>query len=652
MSKQTIKVKNSGGFWGFAKWLVILIVLSIGLSAIGTLIGSVKSYFESKKIDMGAKTDAIYEENVKEGYIIEISDEEKTDIKENMNSDTAIAIEDIITNMSVYDYRDIVVFVKNRDTKPYNVVFRKTEKGLVLDGMLLSYNSSYLTPSISYFGAKSSAYSEYDYYNFKQLLFFSLASNKSCFSFNDNVSQSVLFNQGVIDLTTVLRGVVNIFSNYSRGLDIVLNKVQRTIFKEFTSFNEKQHIMFDSPDEFSAFYSDVYQSIVSLSKDCLVDYTNSEYVGLYEGNPKSENCKYYTGNSKFVVDYHYFGKKAYSVNTKDYSKGHVFDTDYSVVAYPKITFNLIYDKENTTLSDSELSTHLRDNSLNVQMVLTNIETNETKTFVFNKDNKNYAYLDYVTYRVDLTTEDELLQFDKQSFTFSVDKVVSKVDMKYYYQSENSNNPDQPDGPNINIPIESEITDLSYFDINNGVIEGPSVEGLQLIRNGKLKNIVFPSSYSLDNEGNVIEGNDYNITTIDGFRLCTLVESFYIPNTVTHIGELAFSNCISLVNIEIPDSVKFIDSSAFQGCTKLEKVKLSDNLQLIDEYVFSGCTSLSEITISNTVTKISENAFWDCSSLKQVNFNGTMTDWNSIEIDKDNDYLINTKIICSDGIINK
>ncbi len=42
-------------------------------------------------------------------------------------------------------------------------------------------------------------------------------------------------------------------------------------------------------------------------------------------------------------------------------------------------------------------------------------------------------------------------------------------------------------------------------------------------------------------------------------------SIKIPNSVTTIGELAFSTCDSLTSIEIPNSVATIGDSAFDGC---------------------------------------------------------------------------------------
>ncbi|MEI3396274.1 MAG: leucine-rich repeat protein [Clostridia bacterium] len=41
-------------------------------------------------------------------------------------------------------------------------------------------------------------------------------------------------------------------------------------------------------------------------------------------------------------------------------------------------------------------------------------------------------------------------------------------------------------------------------------------------------------------------------------------------------------------MEIPNSVTYMGEEAFSGCNNLTSVKLSDNLKEIKDYSFSGC----------------------------------------------------------------
>ena len=120
----------------------------------------------------------------------------------------------------------------------------------------------------------------------------------------------------------------------------------------------------------------------------------------------------------------------------------------------------------------------------------------------------------------------------------------------------------------------------------------------------------------------------------------------IPDSVTEIGNYAFSGCTSLESITIPDSVTSIGYRAFSGCTSLESVTIPDSVTSIGNYAFWVCTSLENVTIGNGVTSIGESAFGGCTSLE------------SIEVDEENQnyssqdgILYNkekTKLICVPG----
>ena len=69
---------------------------------------------------------------------------------------------------------------------------------------------------------------------------------------------------------------------------------------------------------------------------------------------------------------------------------------------------------------------------------------------------------------------------------------------------------------------------------------------------------------------------------------TCLQSVTIPNSVTIIGDEAFSECYSLESITIPNSVRNIG-----------------------DYAFSLCESLQSITIPNSVRNIGNHAFYNC-----------------------------------------
>ena len=132
-----------------------------------------------------------------------------------------------------------------------------------------------------------------------------------------------------------------------------------------------------------------------------------------------------------------------------------------------------------------------------------------------------------------------------------------------------------------------------------------------------------------------------------FAGCSL-SNIAIPNSVTYIGNGAFSRCSSLSNIVIPKSVICLNGNPFSDwegmleCLsptfiyeddvlfnkdkseivsfrnqKIESYIIPDSVTSIGDDAFCGCSSLSNIVIPNGVTSIGEGAFSRCSSLSNI-----------------------------------
>ena len=125
-----------------------------------------------------------------------------------------------------------------------------------------------------------------------------------------------------------------------------------------------------------------------------------------------------------------------------------------------------------------------------------------------------------------------------------------------------------------------------------------------------KNTIIPNS--------VTSIGDY------AFSSCTSLASITIPNSVTSIGENAFDFCSSLTSITIPNSVTSIGGGAFLGCTSLTSIAIPNSVTSIGDHAFWACSSLTSITIPHSVTNIEEGAFLACSSLTSITIPNSVT----------------------------
>ena len=91
----------------------------------------------------------------------------------------------------------------------------------------------------------------------------------------------------------------------------------------------------------------------------------------------------------------------------------------------------------------------------------------------------------------------------------------------------------------------------------------------------------------------------------------------IPNGVKSIGHDAFYGCRGLTSIEIPKTVTSIGSSAFYGCRDLTNIVIPKSVTSIGDWAFCSCAGLTSIEIPKSVTSLGANAFRACQGLTSV-----------------------------------
>ncbi|WP_302776779.1 leucine-rich repeat protein [Porphyromonas uenonis] len=119
---------------------------------------------------------------------------------------------------------------------------------------------------------------------------------------------------------------------------------------------------------------------------------------------------------------------------------------------------------------------------------------------------------------------------------------------------------------------------------------------------------------LDNQSSYFYVEDNVLFTADKKHLiayCSRQTSYSIPNSVTSIGDSAFSGCFSLTSLTIPNSVTSIGDYAFENCSSLTSLTIPNSVTTIGKRAFDDCKSLTSLTMPDSVTSIGKGAFCGC-----------------------------------------
>lgn len=103
-----------------------------------------------------------------------------------------------------------------------------------------------------------------------------------------------------------------------------------------------------------------------------------------------------------------------------------------------------------------------------------------------------------------------------------------------------------------------------------------------------------------------------------------LEEVILADSITSIGENAFSECYNLRTINIPVNITKLKQQTFYYCKKLENIVLPEDLTEIGVGAFHSCTNLQNINIPNSVKVIGDYAFYACTSLQDIDISKDLT----------------------------
>ena len=200
-----------------------------------------------------------------------------------------------------------------------------------------------------------------------------------------------------------------------------------------------------------------------------------------------------------------------------------------------------------------------------------------------------------------------------------------------------------------------------YDIRNGVLQSSDGNLLLMDENGTLR---IPDSVTEIGEGAfsgveglktiIIPGTVKTIAT-SAFSFNTTLETVILEEGVENIGNQAFNGCSNIKNVNLPKSLKRIGSLAFYQCSKLETVTIPGNVQDIGGYAFSVCNKLDNVVMENGNKLINNECFSYCSNLTNITIPSTVTSIESSAFrycTKLNKIMLknNKNYIFSDGIL--
>lgn len=108
--------------------------------------------------------------------------------------------------------------------------------------------------------------------------------------------------------------------------------------------------------------------------------------------------------------------------------------------------------------------------------------------------------------------------------------------------------------------------------------------------------------------------------IDGDKLVRYFgsdEHVIVPETITVIGECAFSGNQNIKRITLPRRMICIESGAFTNCDATEEIDMPETLDSLGEAAFINCNALKSLVVPEGVRCIGHRTLVGCDSLQEL-----------------------------------
>lgn len=150
--------------------------------------------------------------------------------------------------------------------------------------------------------------------------------------------------------------------------------------------------------------------------------------------------------------------------------------------------------------------------------------------------------------------------------------------------------------------------------------------------GLISNVMIPGQidgYNVKGIGNRAFYNDNSIIQVTvpkgityigerAFADCAYLQKVNLPDGLISIGDYAFDFCIDLIDIQIPDTVKSIGEAAFLECYDLPEITVPEGITKLERAVFCCCYQLTDVKLPTSLKVIGSQAFDGCYRLININ----------------------------------
>lgn len=164
--------------------------------------------------------------------------------------------------------------------------------------------------------------------------------------------------------------------------------------------------------------------------------------------------------------------------------------------------------------------------------------------------------------------------------------------------------------------------ITYTSSNHDVITPVNTTGFGA-------NIVSNIYYSGDDYGEITFDDSVTEIGEKAFSGRTILKTIVLPDDVSGIGKNSFAYCSGLTQVVMGPAVTIIGYTAFDRCSGLTSIELSDSVTILDDGCFRDCRTLPSITIPAAVTTIRGYAFSHCRMLTNITYKGTKSEWAAI-----------------------